>query len=81
MDEWQEFNDRLDGVVLEIIEAAKDITLTAELITAWAGHSLGHEVWGTQVSHSLARLMNAGAITRREAKHRRFYLDAKGRTL
>lgn len=75
MDECEEFNDQLDGVILEIIQAAKGNTLTSELITAWAGHSLGRGVWGVQVSHSLGRLMDAGVITKRKAKSRRFYLD------
>ena len=75
MDEWQEVNDQLDGEVLEIVEAAQGVTLTGELITVWAAHSLGRPVLGAQVTHSLRRLTDAGVITKRTAKRRRFYLD------
>ena len=75
MDEWQELNDQIDDTVLEIVQAAKGITLTSELITAWASHSLGREVWGAQVSHSLGRLTDAGVITKRKATNRRFYVE------
>ena len=69
-----EFDDQLDRVVVEIVEAAKGIPLTKELITAWAGHSLGRKVWGVHLS--LDRLTDAGVIIKRQAKRRRFYLDS-----
>lgn len=72
--EAAEFNDQLDRVVVEIVEAAKGIPLTKELITAWAGHSLGRKVWGVHLS--LDRLTDAGVIIKRQAKRRRFYLDS-----
>ena len=75
MDDWQEFNDRLDGVVLEIVEAAKDHTLTKSLLAAWAGHAMSVPVWTNQITHTLRRLTDSGVITKRIGKYSRFYLD------
>ena len=71
MDEWQD----LDAVVLGIVDAAQANTLTLSLVAAWAGHAMSGQVGSTQVSHSLRRLTEARVITKRTAKHGRFYLE------
>ena len=67
--------EELDGTLLEIVKAAEGLTLTLTLIAAWAAQSLGHELEHRQVRAALQRLMDAGVVSKRTAKHRRFYLE------
>lgn len=75
MDERQDFQDRLDDAILGIVEVAHNNTLTVGLVRARATDSLGFEVSKRQARQALRRLMDSGAVTKRQAYDRFIYLD------